>query len=80
MIRRRVDDLNRTIDTNIVCFVGLLLRQSGHSQHLSRFQEGAERSLVHVHFAVVDELDQCVEICECHILEYDHWMLAGCAL
>lgn len=63
-----------------MCFISLLLRQSGYSQHLGRLQEGAERSLVHIHFAMVDELDQCVEICERYILEYDDWMFAGCAL
>lgn len=44
--------------THIVCVLGLLLSQPGNAQHFGGFQERAQRPLVDIHLAVVDELDQ----------------------
>ena len=62
--------------------VGLigLLRESGHPEDLGGFQEATERALMDVHFAVVDELHQGVQIAKCYILQYYHRVLARCAL
>lgn len=52
------------------------MREAGHAQHLRRLQEGGQPALVHVHLAVVDELDERVQVRERHVLEDDHWVLA----
>lgn len=54
--------------THIVCVLGLLLSQPGNAQHFGGFQERAQRPLVDIHLAVVDELDQRMEVSKCHVL------------
>lgn len=67
-------------DIYVVWIFSLLLCQSGYSKYFGRFEERAERTLVHVYLAVIDELDQRMEIVEGDILQYDHWVFAWCAL
>jgi len=57
-----------------------LLREAAHPQHLGRLQEGGEAALVHVHLAVVDELDERVQVGERHVLQHDHRVRAWSAL
>lgn len=33
-----------------------------------------------IDLSMVDELNQGIQISECHVLENDHWMLAWCTL
>lgn len=54
----------------------IVLGEPRHAEHLSGLQEGREAPLVDVHLAVVDELDERVEVRERHVLEHDHWVLA----
>lgn len=61
-------------------FLSLLLRQSRHAKNFSCLQERAQRSLMNVHFAMIDEFDESVKIGKCDILQDDHGVLAWRAL
>lgn len=69
------------IDGNyIVSFLSLLLRQSRNAKNFGCLQERTQRSLMDVHLAVIDELDEGMQIGESDILQYDHGVLAWRAL
>lgn len=69
------------IDGNyIVSFLSLLLRQSRDAKNFGGLQERTQRSLMDVHLAVIDELDEGVQIGESDVLQHDHGVLAWRAL
>lgn len=69
------------IDGNyIVSFLSLLLRQSRNAKNFGCLQERTQRSLMNVHLAVIDELDEGMQIGKRDILQYDHGVLAWRAL
>lgn len=52
------------------------LGETADPEHLGGFQERAEVPLVDVYLAVVDELDQRLQVVEHDILQHDHGVLA----
>lgn len=58
----------------------MLLSQSRDAENFGGLQERAQRSLMDVHFTMIDEFDECMKVRECNILQHDHGMLAWCAL
>lgn len=64
----------------IVSFLGLLLRQSWHAENFGCLQEGTQRSLVNIHFAMIDEFDESMKIGKSDVLQHDDRVFAWCAL
>lgn len=52
------------------------LGETADPEHLGGLQERAEVPLVDVYLAVVDKLDQCLQVVEHDILQHDHGVLA----
>lgn len=57
-----------------------LLRKPRYPEDLGGLQETAEGTLVHVHFPVIDELDQRVQVAERYVLKYYHRVFTRRAL
>lgn len=62
-----------------VCLVGLL-RKSRYPEDFGSLQKTAKGTLMHVHFPVIDELHQSVQIAERYVLKYYHRVFTRCAL
>lgn len=62
-----------------VCLVGLL-RKSRYPEDFGSLQKTAKGTLMHVHFPVIDELHQSVQVAERYVLKYYHRVFTRCAL
>lgn len=82
MTQRSLKDLETFTKqyTYVICRRLGRLRETANPEHFGGLQEGTQIPLVDVHFAVVDELDQSLEVIEHYILQHYHGVFARCAL
>jgi hypothetical protein len=62
--------------TDLFAIVAVLLGESANPEHFRRLEKRREGALVHVDFAVVDELDQGVQVRPRNILQDYHRVFA----